>query len=975
MGGRFVGNWGRAKDRALLAILLLRRGGPVTTEELIRWLWDDPPAAVRKTLHSTVTRVRKAVAALVPSLQLSHDNGRYRLEIDETCVDYWQFRSLVGDAERAARHGEYEDARVLLRRALEMWDVPLADLRTRWADFQRQRLTAEVLLPTQYALLDSHHRLGDHRAVLELLDEIQADHLLDQKLAAHRIRALHGFGRYDEANQYYRDFRRRFVAETGRNPCAELQALQQKSIEGDDSPAPTSTARNTPAAEAPGPRDGVELCPMGDLPHDLWNFVGRENLLAELDECLDRWIANRGGGVIALDGFPGIGKTSLVIHWAHRVRDRFPDGQLYLDLRGFASESRIEPADAVVHLLVALGAAVELVPAGEARRKKLRSLLAGRRVLLILDNAANAAHVRPLLPLLTNCLILVTSRNQLTGLAVWHGAQRMTVLPLSDDQSTEWLGNHLGTRARGEPRALHTLASMCGGLPLAMQIVGQHVSSHHERRLADLVAELRDQRSMLSIGDGHENAILRTVFSWSYTTLTDDSKRLFRLLGIHPGPEFGVEVAAALLGSSTPDTRVQLDELVGAHLVHQTAIDRYRMHDLLWEYARGRVLDENTESRSDATARMLDWYLHTSNNADEAIAPLIERVPVPPPRAEVRPGRFDDDRSAMRWFRREKTNLIDVTHLAARLGFHRHAAPLPSTFIDAFRRMGFCEDLVPVFDIAVRAAKVLQDKDREASSFNNLGSTLESLREFDRAGQCFQTAYDLYAELGDRAGCSAALHNLGTHRVRTRQYDEGIEFYRRSWSLSTGIGLPGEEVRASRRLAWAYVQAGRHLDAMPQYEHALGLSRTIDDLRMQGTILAELGELHYTTGDSGAAARCCREALTLYRKSFHPSGAGLAHTVLALVAADRKEWREARLDARKAVEFWQRARDDEGTARALDVLGRALLALGQPEAAIEEWSRALSLFRALDHPRAETLRTELDRLMESIPRLRSTWTA
>nr|BFE99498.1 tetratricopeptide repeat protein [Streptoalloteichus tenebrarius] len=903
----------------------------------------------------------------VPSLELRHANGFYKLEIDETFIDFWQFRALVREAGEATRHGEYDRARVLLHDALGMWETPLADLDTRWADSQRRRLTSNVLLPAQYALLENYQRLQDHQAVLELVDEIQDEHTLDQKLATYKIRSLHALARYQEAISFFLDFRRWFTAETGAAPCAELQALHERSMSADQMPAAET---NGAAAEAVVLPANLEIgATGGDLPHDIWNFAGREDLLAELDHCLDRWLTSRHGGLIALDGFPGIGKTTLVIHWAHRARERLPGGQVYLDLRGFASESRIEPAEAVVHLLTARGVNVKSIPSSDDRWTELRNQFGGQRALVVLDNVTDSAHVRPLLAPLSSCLVVVTSRNQLSGLALRHGAHRMTLRPLSDDQTAEWLRNHIGRRAHTEPKALQALVTMCGGLPLAMQLVGQHVSSHHERSLSDLVAELRHQRSMLLLGGEVENPILRTVFSWSYEALPDDAKRLFRLLGLHPTPEFSLHVATALNASTGPETQRHLDVLVGTHLIHQISRDRYRMHDLLWEYARNHILTEDAPSRHKAAVRMLDWYLYSSSNAEKAFMPHVEPTPVPPPSHETRPLHVDGPRAALRWVREEEENLIAVVQQAERLGLHHHAALLPSTFVDILLHFGHYEELVLVFTVAVRAAKAARDKDMEASAFNNLGSVHQELRDYEEADTCFRKSYALYEALGDVPGCSAALHNLGTTHIRRRRYPEGIEFYRRSLSLAVGTGLPGEEVRASRRLAWAYAQARRYTDASPQYQHAWQLSRTIGDLHMQGTILAELGELHYLSGDTTAAEQYCREALAIHRRRTNLSGAGLAYTVLAQMSGDRDQWEESRTAIRIAIACYRQARDPEGEAQATDVLGLVLRKLGLHEAAGEAWKRAVDLYQELGHPRADTLRDELGEVRAELPAL------
>lgn len=378
-------------------------------------------------------------------------------------------------------------------------------------------------------------------------------------------------------------------------------------------------------------------------------------------------------------GTAGAGKTSLALRWAHQVRERFPDGQLYANLRGYDPGEPVTAREALHRFLTALGTPAQAVPEDlDAAAAHYRSLLADRHVLVVLDNVATVGQVRPLLPGSATSLVIVTSRSRLSGLAVRDGARRLTLGTLPEREAVALLrAVTAGYRPADDERELAELARLCARLPLALRIAAERAAFRPHMRLADLIADLRDESALwdaLSTGDDEEAEAVRTVFAWSYRALPDHAARLFRLLGLHPGPEFGLHAATALAGLTTSRTRQLLDSLVGAHLLEQTAPDRYQFHDLLRAYATDQATDEEPPAmREAALLRVLEWYLHTADAAQSWISPAEDHLDLAPPPDSVRPPAFADYDAAVDWAEREHANLLQAVCTAAAAGYDRLA--------------------------------------------------------------------------------------------------------------------------------------------------------------------------------------------------------------------------------------------------------------------------------------------------------------
>jgi hypothetical protein len=613
----------------------------------------------------------------------------YRLTVDEQAVDVHRFRDLT----RRTRDTECDDdAIALAERALSLWrGEPFGALDHPWFTAQRASL-ARQRHATRLDLTDRRLRRGDHAALLADLADEAATHAWDERIAGQLMLALHRSGRPSEALQTYQHIRRRLADELGTDPCAALQELHQRILTADPALATTSvgTPQTTTTATVVTPPVTHPVVPR-QLPAPPAPFVGRR---AELDHLTTTLLTGGPGSaanpaVCVVSGVGGVGKTWLALHWAHHNAERFPDGQLHVNLRGFDPSGEPLTPQAVLHgFLTALGVDADAVPTDlDARTGLYRSLLADRRMLVVADNAADTTQVTPLLPAGPSCAVLVTSRNRLPGLATAHGAHLVSLDVMSECEARALQLRHLdGLRLGTEPAAAADLLSVCAGLPLALSITAARAAQHPTFPLAGLAGELRETHhrlDALDAGDPHAN--LRTVLSWSCHALDPRARRVFALLGLAEGPDVGLPAAAALTGLTVGQTRGVLRTLENASLVRQHAPGRYRMHDLVGLHAAEQAEQQlTTDARTSAARRLVDFYLHTASAADHLMYPHREVVRLDPPSDGHRPQPLADTAAALRWFDTERACLAATVELARARRWHTavwQLARLVETFL------------------------------------------------------------------------------------------------------------------------------------------------------------------------------------------------------------------------------------------------------------------------------------------------------
>ncbi|GAA3434291.1 AfsR/SARP family transcriptional regulator [Kutzneria kofuensis] len=818
---------GAPMQRALFGLLALSPNRMVGRSELITALWgDQAPASAEGSVHTYVAGLRRALEPnrthRAPSTMLVNAGPGYLLRMDPDNLDVSALNAHRERARLLRGEGHPEQAAAELDAALSLFrGTPFDGLSCPYVEQERPRLNELRLLVIEERaslMLD----LGRHHDLAAELPALVREHPLWERLRGLLMITLYRCGRQADALEAYQDARRVLAEELAIEPSPELRRLHGKILRNDPELAAPQPAR--PAAE---PVSGPVPA---QLPHDVPGFTGRAAEIAELDRFLDE--TSNSVLISAIDGAGGIGKTALAVHYAHRITDRFPDGQLYVNLRGFDPKlPPLMPVDALGYLLRGLGVPARQVPADlDDQAGMYRSLVAGKRILVVLDNAASTDQVRPLLPGSPSCAVIVTSRNRLSGLVARDGARRITLDVLSTDDAVRLMVGMLGRkRVEAEPRAVQDLVRLCGNLPLALRIAGDRAATHPHLMMSDLAGELSNERDRLDVlaPDDDESTAVRAVFSWSYHALKPDAARVFRLLGLHPGAEFSTPAAAALTGLPVPMTRRLLTDLTDRHLLGEVDRDRYRLHDLLRVYAAEEVEQgEDERDRSLAVERMTDWYLYTASNADNGLRGQANDMPIGDPPRECAPLPFAGYLQALQWFDTESENLGALDRMADEAGRHLDAWRLGVVVWEYHRLRRDFDQLIAFSRVSAAAARAMNDPIGEALSLS-----------------CIAAAS---AHLGRQADAVVALRQM-----------PAVEY---------GPEDTHREMSTLSNLAEAYRGSGMIGDALAHYRRALGLARIAGSRWHEGDLLRGLGETYLELGELQHALDCCRSALTIFRQ-------------------------------------------------------------------------------------------------------------
>jgi DNA-binding SARP family transcriptional activator/tetratricopeptide (TPR) repeat protein len=947
---------GAAKQRGLLAMLLYRVGEPVRIDTIVEQLWGERrPHDYRVNLYTLTSRIRAALkrAGVAGALVRIPHLDAYRLDVDPELVDFHRFRRMLAEARDAAARQDHPDCSRLLAAAIDLWrDEPLADLREAPAQQLRDQMTS-ALLEAHKLLAGSLLRMGNHHAALVRLEPVLAAHDLDETLAQYWIDALCLAGRTHDARDFALAFRRRFRKVIHADSTLDLP------------PDPARSARSRHRGASGGPETPPGTPPPRQLPNDINDFIGREDLLAELDRLTHPGAT--GAKIVVISGMPGAGKTTLATHWAHRHRQQFPDGQLYLNANAHGPSPPTDPDSALTQLLHALEPLAQTVPASAGqRRARLAQLLANKRVLIVLDNVRDSNQVRPLLPASDTCVILITSRNRLRGLSIRDGARSMTVPPLSDGECLDLLTRLIGApRAHTESPALEALTQLSGGLPLGLRIIGEHVAERPLARIGDLVNEL--STDLLDCEDDEE-ATLRTVFAWSYNALEADAARLFRLLALHPGTSISPEAAGALIDAGTHDSERLLNVLAKAHLINHDTARRYRFHDLLRLYAGDRVREEESAHHNgDAQRRLLDWYLLSAVNAATSLDPQRPPVPDLPVPGTVEPRTFRDDAEAMRWCESERSNFAALTRFAAANGFPRRAWQLPGTVLDALGRYGRQDDMLELNHIALASAREDRHPMGQIGSLNNLGAIYFARHDHPRATANVEAALKLAREAGYLDAETICLHNLGSIRLAAGDIDTAVRLYHRVLGVCRSDPNPAGEASTLHRLGDAHRQAHRYGEAITHYRDALAIRQRIGSARGEGTTHAVLAATFLETGAPETALWHCRQALAIFDRIRDDVARCDTLVTCADVRRELGMYRDATQDAQDAIALSEEIADSVRHCQALAVLADIFHASGNLDAAARRRREALGLLDGQRDPDTELLRARLSAPADPAP--------
>lgn len=914
---------GFRRQRLVLAVLVAEAQRPVPVDTLIDRVWGQAaPVGARQSMHAHVSRVRQVLRLAdepgVPPAEVVFASGCYRLDVDESRVDVHRFRRLIAQARDVDCAAEQRV--VLLREALGLWRAePLAGLDGPWVDQTRQAWRLQYLDALVW-WARAELQAANPSVVISMLTTVANEHPLAEPVAAALMHALVAAGRPAEALARYETTRRYLVEELGTDPSGELQAAHRAILRGENpaGPPPAGVERSGPPAVP------------AQLPRDVTGFTGRAEYLSELDDWLagsrpdgdlleprapgDRATATPTAAIAVVSGTAGVGKTALVVRWAHAVASRFPDGQLYVDLRGFGPGDPLDPYRAARRFLEALQVPAGRIPADpEAQQDLYRTVLAGRRILIVLDNARDAGQVRPLLPGGQHCVVVVTSRNRLSGLVAVEGAHSVTVDVLSLSEARGLLTRRIGSRrVDNEPGPTREIIEYSAGLPLALNIAAARATTHPTFALADIARELRDVAGRLDAFVAEETtADVRAVLSWSYRTLSPAGARMFRLLSLSGGPDIAMVAAAALAGLPPAAARPLLVELSRAHLITERAPGRFGFHDLLRAYATElNVQHETADENSAARRRLLDHYLSTAHTAALLVAPRRTPLDIAATVGDSAPEKLSDHVAANAWFTDTSPSLLSTVDLAAAHRFDTHAWQLAWCLSNFLEWRGHWPEWCQIQETAVRAAERANDPRGMSHSHHQLGRAYTKVGRFEAAQEHYERSLamddgvsriDLHRDLAwmwdlrerpdlalrhartslelsdgadDDAGRARALNAIGWYLVQEGDFAAAVAHCEQALVLHGRLGNRPGEAATWDSLGYARHHLGDHRTAIDCYRKALEITREINDRTNAAMILDHLGDAYRADGDLPAASNAWRQALLILTEMRDETSAG-----------------------------------------------------------------------------------------------------
>ena len=908
------------RRKAVLATLALHGGAVVSTGRLVDAVWGGtaPPTALN-TLQRHVSYLR---AVLGGRAAIRARPPGYLLDLGEDGTDVQLAKRLLRQSTQSAdpRQGAGQ-----LRQALALWrGRPLADVTgLAWLEDQAGRLDL-LCQQIRRALSEARLAAGEHLQLVPELEQMVADHPLDEQLHAQLMMALYRGGRQADALSAYQRLQATLAEELGIDTSKALRDLE------------TAILRQDPSLDLPvpagSPRLSAPIAPIpAQLPPGVAGFAGRGAELASLDTILSQVPADGTGKsvavvITAIAGTAGVGKTALAVHWAHRVAAQFPDGQLYANLRGFdLAGPAVEPGQALWGFLDALAVPPERIPASLDDQAALyRSLLAGKRMLVVLDNARDAEQVRALLPGAPGCLAIVTSRNRLTGLIARDGAYPVSLDVLTPAEARELLTRRLGAdRVGSEPDAVQDIITRCARLPLTLTIAAARAAASPGFPLAHLAAEMREVGQVLDPFESDDAATdVRAVFSWSHRALSTDAARLFRMLGLHPGPDIAVGAAASLAGIAPDRARALLAELTRGHLLTEHRPGRYAFHDLLRAYAaeQARIHDHDSAC-SAAVGRLLGYCLHTAHAAATLIDPCFAPVAAPSPsQPGVVIGGPATAEEALSWFTAERPTLLAAVPLAAEPGSATHAWQLAWTLSTYLLRQGLWADQTTACRIGLDAARRDGDAAGEAHALVLLGLGYGPSGRLGEAIPLLHTALRLLETIG------------GCHRSR---------------------------VRAHKTLAWIAGQQERHADMLSHATAALELSREAGDLALEVMSLNDVGYSHALLGNYRQAISYCERSLAGSQEAGERNWESAAWDSLGYVHHQLGDYRRAITCYERSLNLCRKLADRFNEAVTLDNLGDVHRSAHDLDAARWAWTQAVRTFDEIGHPGGEQVRVKL----------------
>ena len=922
---------GQPRQLAVLGVLATRANRLVSRGELVDAVWgEQPPATAEGGIYTYVAGLRRVLEPdrpqRAPARVLVSQGGGYMLRLGPGSLDSGCFEECLGRARYLRATDDPAAAERAVAEALALWrGLAFAGVPGPFAEAERQRL-GELRTTAAVDRADLLLALGRAAEAVPDLTALVAEHPLREQASGLLMIALYRCGRQAEALRVFRDARERLAEDLGIDPGDELTNIHRQLLAMD--PALAGRAGPGEVTLLVPPPAGPAQVPPAQVPPETAGFAGRLAELRRLHAMLPAEEQPAGDPpVVVVTGTAGVGKTTLAIRFARQVAPRFPDGQLYVNLRGFdPSGAPTEPAAALGAFFEALGVPPRQVPASlDAQTGLFRSLLAGRRMLLLLDNARSTEQVRPLFPGSPGCMVVITSRSQLTGLVAAEGARSLPLDVLSEEEAGELLTGRLGRdRVATELDAVAELIGQCDGLPLALSVICARAVTRPVAALADLAAELRDTRGRLdALETGDVITDLRAVFSWSYCKLSPPAARMFRLLGIHPGPDISAAAAASLAGLSAGQARGALAELTRASLLTEGPAGRFGCHELLRAYAAEQAeAGESEAGRAAARRRVVDYYVRTARAASRRLYPAHGHVEVPMALPDVSAQEFASYEGALAWFGAEHRVLNAVLAMAAGSDLDRYCWTLAWYWSPILKRRGYLREVEALMRTALTCAQRLGDPVSLAHVHYDLGHASVRLGDFAACHEHMNQALDLFTQLGDGANIGQVQHGLAMLFDRQGRYAEALEHATEALRLRRAFAEPAVVAYSENAVGWIYAHLGRHEQAL----------------------------------------RHCRRGLKLHRDSGSRSGAADTLDSMGYAYGGLADYDQAIAHYEQAVDIYREIGDTEDESESLIRLGDAQLAAGLPGRAGRSWERALTLLCSMPGVDTREVRARLGRL-------------
>jgi tetratricopeptide (TPR) repeat protein/DNA-binding SARP family transcriptional activator len=931
---------GSRKERCALAVLLWEPGRHVPAETLVSRIWgDEPPESAHKSLHENLSRLRRRLrAAGGTGQELSRRLGSYTLDVSRRDVDTWRFRTLRDQARAAAAGGDDELAVTLYGEAEALWHgSPLDGLDGDWAESIRARLNEERLRAAVQRIR-SELNLHRHADLVGEIADLIHQHPLDETLVELYLLALYGSGRKSEALNAYFQAERRWRSDFGVGLGTALRQIHQMMLR-DDAGLAARSASNGGHGRAAAP-DAVRPPTLPSaMPRDNPDFTGRAAELKMLSSWLGTDPAQPTGPVIVISGMTGVGKSALAAHAAHLLRDRYPD-QLYLSLHGHdPKEAPLEPTAALGTLLRKLNVPDSVIPAeAEDRAALWQFKLAGRKTLILLDDALDAEQVVSLLPDARDCLVLVTARRRMLALP---GIHSLALAPLPHADAAELFTRAADAAiARSDDRAaIARVVRLCGYLPQEIQVAGRRLRGHPAWSVYDLASRLRDSRS---VGSGMTSAL-----DLSYQYLPADQQRLFRWLALHPGDSFSIHAAAAMIGdASAAVTEHALETLLDYHLIEEPVPGRYAFHNLVREYATDLAEPEpKTESdRRLAMGRLLHYYVCLADQADQVAHPFRRRISVPRV-AITRPALplLRTRSECMARLETDKASLLGIARYAAAEGWPSQAgllAHLLGAFLDTW---GEWTDAIGLHRRAVAAWRTTGNTAGEATALTDLAFILCRTGQHAEAAQCAREALAAARSASD-SGCeAAALDTMGVIFSVSARYAEALACHDQAIPIWREVGDRHGEADALNRSGMPAAHLGKHTDALRRAELAHAIYRELGDLIGEAKALNNLGGMHQDAHRYDEALPSYEQAMATLREIGDRQGEAIALSNIGDIRQISGDHEEALRDYRTALDIFHDIGDRRSEAETLNGMAAAFTGTRNNQAAVHHYERALVL--------------------------------